>query len=235
MYKLHNGDCLEIMDRLIEDKSIDLLIADPPYLHVKGGNKCKRINRGIYSKESDIVSKMSDFGEKEIENFLNVVKSKMKKMNCYIFCSKLQVALYLKWVTTNKKYNYDILIWDKCRNGLIGHKAFATNVEYIIRIYEGGCGLNEVKENDKLISEYYQKIHRVENDSNKKHQAQKPVNLISRFIELSSKENDTILDCFMGSGSTGVACMNTNRKFIGIELDNNYFNIAKQRIKEAYK
>ena len=49
-----------------------------------------------------------------------------------------------------------------------------------------------------------------------------------------NNENDIILDCFMGSGSTGVACMNTNRKFIGIELDNNYFNIAKQRIEEAY-
>ena len=221
------------MGKLIEDKSIDLLITDPPYLHVKGGSKCKRINRGIYSEKSDIKSKMSDFGEKEIENSLNVIKSKMKKMNCYIFCSKLQVAYYLKWVTANKKYNYDILIWDKCRNGLIGHKAFATNIEYIIRIYEGGCGLNEVKENDKLISEYYQKIHRVKNDSNKKHQAQKPVKLISRFIELSSKENDTILDCFMGSGSIGVACINTNRRFIGIELDNNYFNIAKERIENA--
>ena len=55
------------------------------------------------------------------------------------------------------------------------------------------------------------------------------------LIENYTSENDIILDCFMGSGSTGVACMNTNRKFIGIELDKNYFNIAKERIEEACK
>ena len=55
------------------------------------------------------------------------------------------------------------------------------------------------------------------------------------LIENSSQEGDIIFEPFMGSGSTGVACMNTNRKFIGIELDKNYFNIAKERIEEACK
>ena len=67
------------------------------------------------------------------------------------------------------------------------------------------------------------------------HPTQKPSELMEILINEYTKEDDIILDCFMGSGSTGVACMNTNRKFIGIELDNNYFNIAKQRIEEAYK
>ena len=66
------------------------------------------------------------------------------------------------------------------------------------------------------------------------HITPKPVDLLEYIIKTSSNECDIILDCFMGSGSTGVACMNTNRKFIGIELDNNYFNIAKQRIEDAY-
>ena len=67
------------------------------------------------------------------------------------------------------------------------------------------------------------------------HPTQKPTKLIEHIINKSTNENDVILDCFMGSGSTGVACMNTNRKFIGIELDKNYFNIAKERIEEACK
>ena len=58
--------------------------------------------------------------------------------------------------------------------------------------------------------------------------------LIENLIINSSKEHDIILDCFMGSGTTGEACANTNRKFIGIELDNNYFDIASKRIEEAY-
>lgn len=67
------------------------------------------------------------------------------------------------------------------------------------------------------------------------HITPKPVDLLEYIIKTSSNEGDIILDCFMGSGSTGVACMNTNRKFIGIELDEKYFNIAKQRIEEVCK
>ncbi|WP_220186553.1 site-specific DNA-methyltransferase [Moraxella ovis] len=62
------------------------------------------------------------------------------------------------------------------------------------------------------------------------HTAQKPIELLKELIVDGSDEGDVILDCFMGSGSTGVACINANRKFIGIELDGHYFNIAKQRI-----
>ena len=65
------------------------------------------------------------------------------------------------------------------------------------------------------------------------HQNQKPVDLIKFLINKSSQTEDTVLDGFMGSGTTGVACMETNRNFIGIELDENYYNIAKQRIQEA--
>ena len=67
------------------------------------------------------------------------------------------------------------------------------------------------------------------------HPTQKPYEVMNYLIETYTKENDIILDCFMGSGSTGVACVNTNRDFIGIELDENYFNIAKERIDKALK
>ena len=66
------------------------------------------------------------------------------------------------------------------------------------------------------------------------HSTEKPIELLTKFINMSTNENDVVLDCFMGSGSTGVACMNINRKFIGIELDNNYFDIASKRIEEAF-
>ena len=62
------------------------------------------------------------------------------------------------------------------------------------------------------------------------HSCEKPINILEKIIKTSSYENDTVLDCFMGSGSTGVACLNTNRYFIGIEKNENYFNIAKERI-----
>ena len=65
------------------------------------------------------------------------------------------------------------------------------------------------------------------------HPTQKPTELVEMLIKEYSKEGDTIFDCFMGSGTTGVACVNTNRNFIGIELDEGYFNIAKQRIEKS--
>jgi site-specific DNA-methyltransferase (adenine-specific) len=65
------------------------------------------------------------------------------------------------------------------------------------------------------------------------HMTPKPVGLLEYFIKTSSNENDVVLDCFMGSGSTGVACMNTNRKFIGIEINEKYFDMAKKRIEES--
>lgn len=69
----------------------------------------------------------------------------------------------------------------------------------------------------------------------KNHRTQKPISLLKEIIERSSNEGDVVLDCFMGSGSTGVACVNTGRNFIGIELDEGYFQIAKQRIENCNK
>ena len=73
------------------------------------------------------------------------------------------------------------------------------------------------------------------NNTRRVHPTQKPVDLLEYLIKTYTNENETVLDFTMGSGSTGVACMNTNRKFIGIELDENYFNIAKDRIENSIK
>lgn len=67
---------------------------------------------------------------------------------------------------------------------------------------------------------------------NKKHPTEKPVELIKILIENSSEEGYVVMDCFMGSGSTGIACINTNRKFVGIEIDKKYYDIAVERIQE---
>ena len=93
-----------------------------------------------------------------------------------------------------------------------------------------------MKEEGKLVPDYW--IFPIVNRTYAEYvdyATQKPEALLERIIKASSNEGDLILDPFMGIGSTGVACMNTNRKFIGIELDENYFNIAKQRIEEACK
>ena len=103
-----------------------------------------------------------------------------------------------------------------------------------------GKEFKEFKHDLKIYGNYNTKKKYYVTPTNKKdkktynHPTVKPLNIIENLIINSSKEHDIILDCFMGSGTTGEACVNTNRKFIGIELDNNYFDIASKRIEEAY-
>ena len=231
-YKLYNGDCLEIMDN-IDDKSIDLIITDPPYLHEKGG-RGKMLLGDSLDRNKFNMKKMSDFSKDDIYNFLIKTKRIMKKPQWYIFCSEKQIPYYLNWTLENK-FKFNILTWNKPLS-IMNRERYSTNMEYIIRIYSNGCALNKLNlEKDKSKKIYYSKykVYSQIRGKQKLHPSQKPTEIIQEIIELSSNENDIILDPFMGSGSTGVACLNLNRKFIGIELDENYFNIAKDRIENS--
>ena len=102
--------------------------------------------------------------------------------------------------------------------------SYAPKYEMIIFAHKGRKLLNGFR---------YADIIKASRTGNKNHPTEKPVDLLETFIKNSSDENAVVFDGFMGSGSTGVACVNTNRRFIGIELDEGYFEIAKKRIAEA--
>lgn len=231
--ELWQGNCLELM-KDIPDKSVDLVITDPPYLHVKGGMKSKEYNTGTWKADSNMVVAMSDFGEAEIFNFLDAVMPKMKKVNMYIFCSKLQLVSYFKYISTNKKLKYDLLVWDKVKYTMKSSKFYTSDIEYVVRIYQAGVSLRKVLTEDGTKSDITHYMKRQAHPQPRgEHGTMKPVNLIENFIRVASDECDVVLDPFMGSGTTGVACKNLNRNFIGIELDENYFEIAKNRILET--
>ena len=104
-------------------------------------------------------------------------------------------------------------------------------MEYIVRIYEYGTALNKIEEENNLYSKV-KRYSQVRGNA-KLHPTQKPVELIKEIIKVSSNTNDFILDLFAGSFSTGIACLDLNRKCIGFELDENYFKISEERIKKA--
>ena len=112
------------------------------------------------------------------------------------------------------------------KNNKTPSRWYMKNQEYILFMRKGKAkpvkdgGVGHILEFNNILG-------------NKLHPCEKPVDLLELLIKNSSNENDVVLDCFMGSGSAGVACLNTNRKFIGIELDEKYFEIAKNRIEEA--
>ena len=227
--KIYNMDCLEGMSKL-PDNSIDLMVTDPPYLHVKGGMKSKKYNTGTWKAESEMVTKLSDFGENEIYEFLDIAIPKMKKVNMFIFCSKLQLQYYFSYIKKHK-LKYDLLVWDKVKYSMKSTKFFTSDIEYIVRIYQDGVSLQKVlnEEGSKADINYYLKRQSYEQPRGE-HETEKPVELISKYIQLASSENDLIVDPFMGSGTTAIACKRQNRNYIGFELSEEYCQIAEQRL-----
>lgn len=226
---LMQGDSFELLNG-IPDRSIDLLLTDPPYLHVTGGMRSEKYNVGTWKGNSDMVTQLSSFGYTEINAFLDVVIPKMKKVNMYVFCSKLQLVYYFDYIRRHG-LKYDLLVWDKVKYSMKSTSFFTSDIEYIVRIYEDGVSLNKVLVDNgkKSDIQHYMKRQAAEQPRGE-HGTMKPVELLERLIRVSSNEGDVVLDPFMGSGSTGVACANTNRKFIGIELDESYFKIADKRV-----
>ena len=231
--KIYNQDCVEGLNQF-QDNSIDLIVTDPPYLHVKGGMKSKKYNVGTWKAESEMVTKLSDFGENEIYRFLDAAIPKMKKVNMFIFCSKLQLQYYFCYIKDHK-LKYDLLIWDKVKYSMKSTKFFTSDIEYVVRIYQDGVSLRKVLVEDESKSDinYYLKRQSYEQPRGG-HETEKPVDLISKYIELASDINDLVVDPFIGSGTTAVASIRTKRNYIGIEISKDCCKVANGRI-EAEK
>lgn len=217
-YDLFQGDCLEIM-KDIPNNSIDLIVTDPPYKIITGGdsgNRPKGIlagNRKLFEHQTDI--KISDW----ISELYRVLKD---GTHCYIFSNSLNLSEMLNESKRCGFKLHNLLIWQK--NNVTPSQFYMKNCEYVLFLRKGKAKWINNIGNSKTVHQFDNII------GNKNHPTEKPVSLMRFYIENSSNEGDVVLDPFMGSGSTGIACLNTNRKFIGIELDEKYFGIAKERI-----
>lgn len=150
----------------------------------------------------------------------------MKATNIYIWCSKAQVRKILEYYE-NKNCNIDILTWHKTNPIPTCNNTYLNDTEYCIFARAKGV---KVYGSYATKRKYYVTKTNVADKKLYEHPTIKPLDIISNLIINSSKEGDTVLDCFMGSGTTGEACRNLNRNFIGIELDKHYFEIAEKRI-----
>ena len=204
-YKLYQGDCLKVIKN-IEDGSVDLVVTDPPYL--------KAYSTILNDREFDL--------DKLFNEFKRILKpdGHLYIFGCWQTGDKFKQELEKYFKIKNK------LIWVK-NNWSAGDLfwTYGQSYEEIWYATNGRKKLNGKRDRDCL---FYNRV------AGKKqlHTNQKPVELLEFIIEKSSNEQDVVFDPFMGSGSTGVACLNTNRNFIGIELDEGYFEIALNRIKQ---
>lgn len=231
--KLYNGDCLEVM-KTIPDGSVDAVITDPPY----GTTACKwdtiipfepmweQLKR-VTKKNGAIVL----FGSQPFTSALVMSNPKWFKYE-WVWDKKIPSGMsYAKYqpmrqhenivVFCDGKTNYfpQMTLRDKPIKGGGMTKGETTNNQNLIALKKTYTTKNPTT----IIS--FDKIRK-----NSIHPTQKPVALMEYLIKTYTNEGETVLDFTMGSGTTGVACKNLNREFIGIELDKDYFELAKQRI-----
>jgi len=243
MFDLKLGDCLELM-KSIPDGSIDAIITDPPY----GTTACKwdsvipfepmwaELKRIIKDNGAIIFTASQPFTSNLVmsntkmfkhewiweknrgSNFANLKYAPMKEHeSVLIFCKSSPKYYPIMQARKGQglartKYEYNPSNTGKCD--------FMGN---LVKTHANHNGNNELR--------YPSSIQKFNTEVGK-HPTQKPVTLMEYLIKTYTQENDTVLDFTMGSGTTGVACKNLNRNFIGIELDETYFNVAKQRIND---
>ena len=215
-YKLYQGDCLEIMGG-IKDKSVDLIVTDPPYLMDYQSNRRKKEDRFDKIK-NDKENYML------IQDYLEECHRIMKDNTAiYCFCSWHNIDFFKNEFEKHFKLK-NILVWNKNNHGTGDLKgSYAPKHEFILFGHKGRTLLREKRIADVIDCP---KI-----SSNKlTHPTEKPQDLLEIFIKQSSDVGSIIFDGFMGTGSCGIAAKKLNRNFIGIELDEKYFNIAKDRI-----
>ena len=234
MSDIIKGNCFEVMKALSKKDNIKLVLTDPPYLHNKGGGKTsgtegksKIANSAMYKFDSFMMKEMSSFGEDEVYKLLDEYKRIMDKMNCFIFCNDTLIPYYTMWAVRNKK-KFTVLTWEKPLS-ILNRNRFSQNLEYCVRIYDNGTALN-LLDIDKYPHKknYYSKTRKLNTPKNKQHPTQKPLEYLKGIIELTTNKGDVVLDTFFGSGSTGIACLELDRNFIGIELTEKYFNISTE-------
>ena len=236
MYKLLQGDCLELLKK-IPNNSIDLILIDPPYIISKKSNFDKGGSwNDAANKRCRKTPPKTDFGEwdkKELDlNHLFQEYYRILKPHGTLLCfyDIWKIQELKECGEDNKFKQFRLCRWDKTNPVPVNSKLnYLSNAsEYFITcVKEGKPTFN---------SEYDKGIYERPICSGKErtvHPTQKPLSLITDLILKHSNEKDLVLDCFMGSGTTGVAARNTNRNFIGIELDEDYFNIAKDRIEDV--
>ena len=216
--RIYNMDCMEGM-KLIPDNSIDLVVTDPPYKITSRGSSGG--TGGILKDKLNMKGMVFEHNSIKFSEWLPEVYRVLKERgHAYIMTNNKNLKDMLIEIENANFKIFKTLIWAK--NSPITNMYYMDSHEYIIFCRKGkakrinNCGTKSVLN--------------IDNVKNKQHPTEKPIDLMKIFIENSSQENEIVLDPFMGVGSTAIACINTNRNYLGFELDKKYYEIAKNRI-----
>jgi len=231
MIKLYKGDCLKVMDKLIEKGvKVDCILTDPPYniakdtnfksMKSRGGNVA--MDFGEWDKGADILSYIN-----KLPQLLN------ENSNVLIFNAWENLESIKRQCVANNITIKRCLVLSKSNPAPFNRdRLFVNDVEFAL------WGVYNSK--NKPTKWTFNRGDKLEKcvipttvQSSKLHPTMKDIKVINKLINILTNKGDIVLDCFMGSGTTGVACKNLKRSFIGIEMDKDYFKIAKERIKNV--
>ena len=237
MIDLYKGDCLEVMDKLIADGvKVDAIITDPPY----GTTACKwdsvipfdamwlRLNKLIKPNGAVVL-----FGSEPFSSALRMSNIKNYKYD-WVWNKRLAGNVFLA-KSQPMKIHENILVFNSSKESFYPIKTDLEKVRNYKDKYGGGESFGKKGTGDKVHTTKGKNPKSIIDISNANrkgntHPTQKPVALMEYLIKTYTNKDELVLDFTMGSGTTGIACKNLDRKFIGIELDSNYFDIAKGRI-----
>lgn len=213
-YVLGQGDCLALM-KDIPDDSVDLLLVDPPYGIDYQSNRVSADKRKAKIKNDKV----------PFLDFLPQTKRVLKDTGAAMVFTRWDVQQqFIDKMTDCGFFVRSMLIWDKAMHSMGDLKrAYGSRYESIIFASEQNFRFPGKRPTDILR-------HTRVAASKMVHPNEKPVSLLEELIIQTTSENAVVLDCCMGSGTTGVAAKNTGRRFVGIELDEKYFDIARKRI-----
>lgn len=218
---IYNEDSIEAMKNM-DSECVDLLVTDPPYKTITGGNnngKNSKRPKGMLSSNKKIFSHQNI----KIPDWMPEVYRVLKQgSHAYIFTNVLNLTEMLNEAQKAGFRLHNLLCWEK--NNCTPSQYYMKNCEYVLFLRKGKAKwINDIGGSKT--------VHQFNNIIGKKiHPCEKPIDLLKFYIANSSDEGDIVLDSCMGSGTTGLACKNLNRKFIGIEKEEKYFEIAKERI-----
>ena len=231
--KIYNEDCLEGIKK-IPTASIDLVVIDPPYeLSTRKKDESfnkNKITRDIYKLQEELIkgSLVNGYDYVILDELVRV----MKTINIYIWCSKKQLLFYFDYFVKKLGCNYEVLLWNKTNAMPLYSNTYLSDKEYCL--YFRKKGYCKPKSYSDARTVYFSTT----NMSDKKrygHPTIKPLVFIRKIIRNSSVEGDVVLDSFMCSGTTAVACILENRNYIGFEVNKKYYDIALKRIEETKK
>ena len=245
--ELYHGDCLEVMTH-IASKSIDCIICDLPY----GTTACKWDNvipfEPLWLQYNRIIKKNGAiclFGSEPFSSALRM--SNIKHFKYDWIWEKSRTVGFLNAKNAPLKRHEIISVFSFGTTANCSKNRMEYNPQGLVEINQkrksvsqsdGTVVGNRPSRNKDYVAKYKgypDTVLRFANEAKQEHPTQKPVALLEYLIRTYTNEGETVLDFTMGSGSTGVACVNTNRRFIGIELDSGYFNMAKERIEKSIR